>query len=252
MKLAIVIGEGIECEKETAHFFSKLAIPEKIEMLPVKELVSGNFDFANYKAGDLVFLPGGFSFADHFGAGKLLAYWLKQAKVFERIEEKGLHVMGVCNGFQMLCAAGIFGEGVSLEPNLKEGRRLGFVNRWVKVKVGDWLATDCELRLPVRHGEGRLLVRKFEENVKPFLSYADPNFENGSHERIAGLMAKRGKSTYWGMMPHPEIALRPLQDPDVAGPEYFPKFRHELAALTGDGVKLIAAIMKHLKETQPL
>lgn len=245
-RLAILVGEAIECEKETYRFFKAINFVENIEYVPVKDLLDQKFTFENYQKGDGVFLPGGFAFADHFGAGKLLAYWLKKAKVFEQVEDKGLHVFGACNGFQMLCCSGVFGEGVSLEPNMRDGKRIGFVDRWVTLTTEGPLP-ESTLRLPVRHGEGRLVFEKLPSHVQAFIKYADPNFENGSREKIAGLMAKRKDSTYWGLMPHPEVALYPLMDPDIVGAEYFPKFRAALRENTGDGVNLMTAIFKYLE-----
>jgi phosphoribosylformylglycinamidine synthase len=247
-QLAILTGEGIECEKETKRFFETLKTFSNIKYLSVQETLNNPSVLNEYKKGDCLFIPGGFSYADHFGAGKLLAYTLHRSNFFDKIQNKGMHVFAVCNGFQVLTAAGIFGNNVSLEPNKLHDKRLGFCNRWIQTQSCGALEENF-FQLPVRHGEGRLVIKEnstLSSNVEAFLLYQDNHFDNGSDHNIAGLVANHGSSYFWAMMPHPEIALFPLTHPDVVGPEYFPKLRHTLKEAQGDGVKLFEKIFTFL------
>jgi len=245
-QLAILVGEGIECEKESHLFFERTGVFESIQFVSVAKLLkNGRKETEFLKTGDFLFIPGGFSFADHFGAGRLLAYQLQESGLFNSAEEIGWNVLGVCNGFQMLCAAAKFGPQTRLLENRSQAKRFGFHNRWVSLSTGGLLAEEG-LRLPVRHGEGRLFFEDaLPANVQAFLYYTDPDFENGSKDSIAGLSSQVSKARYWGMMPHPEIAQMPLHDPDVVGAEFFERFRDKVLNLDGDGMKLWKMILEY-------
>lgn len=218
-RLFILTGEGIECEKEAMQFFSLPAFETEARYMPVPKILRGEIQIEKEaRPGDFVYLPGGFSFSDHFGSGKLLAYKLNEKKFFQKVLDAKLHIMGFCNGFQVLTESGLFGPGVRLEPNHNS---MGFVNRWVNLKPSPELFTTGEVQIPIRHGEGRLTREKseWEPFVKPFIFYNDPRFDNGSIDRIAGLRAEIQSSYIWGMMPHPEIAARASDRPDAMGPE---------------------------------
>jgi phosphoribosylformylglycinamidine synthase len=185
-------------------------------------------------------LPGGFSYSDHFGSGKLLALKLQEAKFFGSLFDRGVNALGICNGFQILVASGIFGAHTQLDLN--EPR--GFVNRWVNLSFH-----KSRIRLPVRHGEGRLHLspnKELPSEVQSFLHYEEEqygsSFNNGSIQRIAGLRVRKGDSHIWGMMPHPEIALRRQDDPDFFATDFMPQHRESLAYQEGDGLKLLKQI----------
>jgi len=243
-RVFVLSGEGIECERESAEFFKWVFSEDNVEIYSLYSLFSDPESFfQKCQSGDWVFFPGGFSFADHFGAGKLLAYRLKEILFFDKMIARSLHGMGVCNGFQVLTEAGIFGEKTHLLANQKpsEKKSFPFTNRWVRFSSP--LIEEKGLRwdIPVRHGEGRL-------QVNAFLHYEDDSFDNGSYEQVAGVYRKIENSTFWGLMPHPEIAAFKMNHPNCLGPERMPRFRHEFLTEEGDGKKLMQEILKVVYE----
>lgn len=249
-KVFVLAGEGIECEKESLRFFSTPELNLAPELLWVQKLLrEPEKTLGQMRAGDWVFFPGGFSFADHFGSGKLLSYQLNEQGIYKKFLARGLNLLGVCNGFQVLTEAGLFGDGVALLANEVRGERIHFTNRWVDLETAGPVAT-AKWHLPVRHGEGRLQRKapQWAKNVQPFLVYRDEKFHNGSVEDVAGLWATYGQSKVIGLMPHPEIALRPLDNPDTIGPEIAGLQKgaqnSKVRQSVGDGLRLVQEIFK--------
>jgi phosphoribosylformylglycinamidine synthase subunit PurQ / glutaminase len=170
---------------------------------------------------DAVILPGGFSYGDYLRTGAIARF----ASVMEEVRafaERGGPVIGICNGFQILCEAGL------LPGALIRNRDLRFVCRWVDVRVETSLSpltgglvVGEVFRLPVKHGEGqfvataRELARIEAEGLVVFRycgpdgSLDDTRNPNGSAAAIAGVRNEAGNVV--GLMPHPEHAV----DPDV-------------------------------------
>ena len=163
---------------------------------------------------DAVVLPGGFSYGDYLRCGAIARFSPAMAALTEFAEAGGL-VLGICNGFQILCEAGLL-PGV-LRPN----ESLTFVCRDVALRVErtDTPFTarcrpDQELVIPVKHGEGCWFATDelYEELVarnQIVLRYAEP--VNGSLYDVAGVVNERGN--VMGLMPHPEHAVDPLRGP---------------------------------------
>jgi phosphoribosylformylglycinamidine synthase len=235
----VLKGWGIECEAEMKRAAEVSGSFTEVKDLVLPKLVAhspGGRVAWPFKRGDWVLLPGGFSFSDHFGSGKLLALKLREMGFFAKVDELGLNLLGVCNGFQVLTEAGLFGATTKLLAN----DPVGFKNRWIGVKTA-----REHLRLPVRHGEGRLAWDgALPEGVLPFLHYADEGFKNGSRDLVAGLCAQRGDSLICGMMPHPEIALSLLDDPNDFATDYLEQHRAGHWAAEGAGLKLLKKIFK--------
>ncbi len=247
-RVFILRGEGIECERESFRFFQSNDLYCEPQYLFVQDLLKDpNAVLRTSRPGDIVFFPGGFSFADHFGSGKLLSYKLSEKGLFKNFLTHELHLVGGCNGFQVLAEAGLFGKSVELKHNSKEGQGFGFTNRWIST-TGLGPIEGKTFSLPVRHGEGRLSreTSSWEAHVRPILRYDDPAFDNGSIDQVAGLWAKHGKSQVVGMMPHPEIALRPLDGPDNIGPETAALLTRNVSTHTGDGLRLMRDLFKEI------
>jgi phosphoribosylformylglycinamidine synthase I len=159
-----------------------------------------------------VVLPGGFSYGDYLRCGAIARFSPVMSAVAGFAAEGG-PVLGICNGFQILCEAGLL-PGV-LRPNAS----LSFVCRDVALRVERTAApftSRCErgqrLVIPVKHGEGCWfappeLVRRLERDGQVVLRYAGDN-PNGSVGDVAGVVDARGN--VMGLMPHPEHAVDPL------------------------------------------
>jgi phosphoribosylformylglycinamidine synthase len=160
---------------------------------------------------DAVVLPGGFSYGDYLRCGAIARFAPAMEAVAEFAEQGGL-VLGICNGFQILCESGLL-PGV-----LRRNESLSFVCRDVPLVVERTdtpFTTRCaesqQLMIPVKHGEGSWYVDddRYEELVAKrqiVLRYAEP--VNGSRNDVAGVVNERGN--VMGLMPHPEHAVDSL------------------------------------------
>jgi phosphoribosylformylglycinamidine synthase len=160
---------------------------------------------------DAVVLPGGFSYGDYLRCGAIARFAPAMAAVTEFASGGGL-VLGICNGFQILCEAGLL-PGV-----LRRNESLSFVCRDVPLTVERMdtpfthrCAEEIQLSIPVKHGEGcwyadDQLYAELEERRQIVLRYAEP--VNGSRNDVAGVINERGN--VFGLMPHPEHAVDPL------------------------------------------
>jgi phosphoribosylformylglycinamidine synthase len=157
------------------------------------------------KGVDGVIIPGGFSYGDYLRAGAIARFSPIMDEVIEFAHDGGL-VLGICNGFQVLCEAGLLPG--ALLPNLS----LRFVCRQVGLEVLDAdtaftraCAREKRLSIPVKHTTGRYYA---PEPVRALLRYARSENPNGSQDDIAGVCNEQGN--VFGLMPHPEHAVDPL------------------------------------------
>jgi phosphoribosylformylglycinamidine synthase len=169
---------------------------------------------------DALVLPGGFSYGDYLRCGAIARFSPVMQSVIE-FAEAGGPVIGMCNGFQILCEAGL------LPGALVRNRSLSFICEWVRVRVETNRTTftaACRageiLRLPIKHGEGCYVVdeatlKAMEDNQQIVFRYVNEVGEvtdaanpNGTLHNIAGVTNKRGNVV--GLMPHPEHAVEAL------------------------------------------
>ena len=180
--------------KEESVAFQKSCQPEFLHS-------SNRIEIKDYKA---FIIPGGFSYGDYLRAGALARFSPAMQDLIQA-GKKGLPILGICNGFQILCEASLL-EG-ALMPN-KQGR---FLDEWSDLTVenqNDFWWAEGKIKLPIAHGEGSYYVpqdqlKKLQDNNKIWISYQ--NNPNGSVENIAGVMNEKGNVA--GLMPHPERAL---------------------------------------------
>jgi phosphoribosylformylglycinamidine synthase len=210
LKVAVVRFPGSNCDFDTLRATAQ---------------VGADAYFVWYREGDLkgadvVLLPGGFSYGDYLRSGAI-ARFSPVMQAVQRHAEAGGPVLGICNGFQILCEAHL------LPGALMRNAGLTFVSKPVDVVVErtDTVFTSAyrpgdRLRLPVAHGEGRYVaaedtLRMLEAEGRVVLRYVpateaspfQPN-PNGSAHHIAGICNAAGNVV--GIMPHPERAAEPL------------------------------------------
>ena len=182
---------------------------------------------------DAVVIPGGFSYGDYLRAGAIARF----SPVMEAIgefAEAGGPVLGICNGFQVLCEAGLL-PGALL---VNEGIR--FVCRQVELVVeSDRSAFTAgmqpgeRLSIPVKHGEGRYfapdeILDELDARGQIALRYAPGRNPNGSVRDIAAVSNEAGN--VFGLMPHPEHAVDPLRGPTGGAPLFQSLARAAVAA----------------------
>jgi len=162
---------------------------------------------------DLVVIPGGFSYGDYLRCGAIAA----RSPIMSDIRAKslkGLKVLGVCNGFQILTEAGL------LPGALVRNAGLRFVCREVKLRVENtrtWFTNQLNqgavVSCPVAHGEGNYIcdeatLKRLEDEGQVVFRYAEGTNPNGAMNDIAGIVNDAGNVI--GMMPHPENMIEPL------------------------------------------
>lgn len=181
---------------------------------------------------DAVVLPGGFSYGDYLRAGAIARFAPVMSEIVDSAE-RGMPVLGICNGFQVLCEAHL------LPGALIRNEHLHFVCRDQALAVENvstaW-TSDFEagqtIVVPVKNGEGSYTADErtldmLEDAGRVVFRYVDGN-PNGSRRDIAGISNKRGNVV--GLMPHPEHAIDPLTGPGVDG---LGLFTSVLTALVG-------------------
>ena len=184
------------------------------------ELWHGDSDL---KSVDAVVLPGGFSYGDYLRCGAIAKFAPVMSLVIEKAHQ-GLPVIGICNGFQILC------ESHLLPGALTRNDHQHFVCRDQKLRIEStdtFWTSDFELGqeivIPLKNGEGgyvadeKTLDQLFADN-RVIATYQDVN-PNGSYRDIAGIANERGNVV--GLMPHPEHAVEALTGPSLDGVPFF-------------------------------
>jgi phosphoribosylformylglycinamidine synthase I len=151
---------------------------------------------------DGVVVPGGFSYGDYLRAGAIARFSPAMEAVAD-LAAAGGPVLGICNGFQVLCEAGL------LPGALLRNQDLRFICKQADLLDGE----GATLSIPMKHGEGRYyapeeMLDALEANGQVAYRYADGHNANGSVRDIAGVRNERGNVV--GLMPHPEHAVDPL------------------------------------------
>jgi phosphoribosylformylglycinamidine synthase subunit PurQ / glutaminase len=224
----ILRAPGTNCDAEAVFAFEQAGA--HAERLHINRLRESPNLLRNFQ---ILMLPGGFSYGDDIGAGKILAaelqHFLTDAVREFRAQEK--LILGICNGFQVLVKAGLIvppddeGPLLTLAHNT-EGK---FEDRWVNLLATPgkcvFLKGITKMYVPVAHGEGKLVCRKewilqgLSQAGQAVLHYTGPNGEppiyphnpNGSQGDIAGLSDATGRVL--GLMPHPERHVLGTQHP---------------------------------------
>ena len=214
MKVGVVVFPGSNCDDDMLHVMGEV-LGLETHRIWHKDAVPESFT-----ERDCVILPGGFSYGDYLRSGAIARFSPVMKSVIGHAERGG-YVFGICNGFQILCEAGLL-PGVLLR-----NQNQLFVHKNVCLKVcattSPWtkdLNRAVPLKMPVAHADGRYYIdqeglRELEDNEQILLRYCEENGEltdeanfNGSTLAIAGI-CNRNKKVF-GMMPHPERAAEEI------------------------------------------
>ncbi|TAK04971.1 phosphoribosylformylglycinamidine synthase [Patescibacteria group bacterium] len=213
---------GTNCHHEMARAFEKAGATVTIVLL--RELIDGRRKLTDC---DILGFPGGFSFGDHFGSGRVAAFDLVRrfGDQLAAARDKRIPMLGVCNGFQILVTAGLLpGDGgIGMPTALLDANHSARFEHWSETKVVLRDPGNCvwtrglggrEIVMPVAHGEGRL-VGPHPERWTVMATYATlegdasyPASPNGSP--IAGICNEE----IAGLMPHPERRIDALHGGD--------------------------------------
>ncbi|MAI08967.1 MAG: phosphoribosylformylglycinamidine synthase [Euryarchaeota archaeon] len=245
VRVAVLFGFGINCDHETAAVFR--LVGAEAERLHVNRLIASPDLLSSY---DILAIPGGFSFGDHLGSGRLLGNRLRFAlrEPLRDFVANGGPVIGICNGFQVLVKTGLLPgppANGDLTPDFEQRASLAlnesgrYEDRWVTLEFDPespcvWTQGLTRIDCPVRHGEGRFVVDDeavldaMDEAHQLVVRYVDPNTPkgegrtdvrlpyptspNGSARNIAGVCDATG--LVFGLMPHPEAVYAKWLHPD--------------------------------------
>jgi len=238
---AILYSPGTNCHEETAAAIEYAG--GKTELVLLRDLLDGRTRLRDFQAA---VIPGGFSYGDHLGAGRIFATMLvaclrQQLKEFLEARKP---LLGICNGFQVLTESGILPGRAPGEPSmaLLENQSAHFEDRKIRLLVS---AENCAwteglngeiLEMPTAHGEGRpLFCDSAHAAARVVFQYADaqgrptmeyPSNPNGAPGAVAGVTDETG--LVLGLMPHPERVSLP-------------------AHYSHDGLKIFTNLVKWLK-----
>lgn len=209
MKFGIIVFPGSNCDRDMMHALQD-DLKQEVVMLWHKDK-----DLNMFGKEDCIVLPGGFSYGDYLRCGALARFSPMMEQVIKFANDGG-KVLGVCNGFQILCESGLL-PGVLLQ---NEHQKFVCKNVFIKTEnSGNFVTKNAAhkvLKIPVAHGEGRYFtdaktMEELQKNDQIVFRYCDEKGgisisanPNGSTNNIAGI-CNAGHNVF-GMMPHPERA----------------------------------------------
>lgn len=220
-KVLVLYAPGNNCHHELLDAF-RIAGADPELVLLTADLLRGRRSLSE---GDMLAIPGGFSFGDHIAAGRIFAIDLihRLKEQLQEARERKVPMIGICNGFQILVNTGLLpgSSDIGLADALVDRNASAvFESRWVDLWVQK---SDClwtrglaghQMRIPVAHGEGRVILPETYDTRQTVFRYgtakgteAYPANPNGSPHGIAGICDQSG--LILGLMPHPERAIYP-------------------------------------------
>ena len=222
-RVGVVVFPGSNCERDCVKSLAQLGAETELVW----------HDDPLLPEVDLVVLPGGFAHGDYLRTGALARFSPIMRAVTAHAERGGL-VLGVCNGFQVLCEAGL------LPGALHKNKGLKFMCKWTELRVDNAAtpftsraSTGAVLRIPINHFEGNWYcdpetLQRMRERDQIVLRYVDN--PNGALDDAAGIVNENGN--VFGLMPHPERACD-----ELLGSE--------------DGIVLLGSAIDHVLKTTP-
>lgn len=211
MKFGVIVFPGSNCDDDMVHILGTV-LNQEVEKIWHKSTALPE----GFSTNDCIIVPGGFSYGDYLRSGAIARFSPIMSAVIEHANQGGF-VFGICNGFQILCEAGLLPGALLKNTNQK------YISKNVCLRVENQqtkLTSLCQpqevLTMPVAHGDGRYYcdsetLANLKANQQILFTYCHPNGEveegsniNGSIENIAGICNENGN--VFGMMPHPERA----------------------------------------------
>ena len=249
VKTLVLRASGTNCDEETAFAFRQAGA--ETELVHIGQLIRKEKKLGDYQ---IMVVPGGFTYGDDLGAGKVLANEMKLrlGDDLDSFIANGCLIMGICNGFQALVKncilPGFKGEQRLTLTNNDSGR---FECRWVYLAANE--KSNCvftqgieRLYLPIAHGEGKIVADADTLNeINAALYYTDKNGNrsagypynpNGSLDDIAGISDATGR--IFALMPHPERHIHP---------HHHPRWTAEGLRKEGDGLKIFRNAVQWIK-----
>jgi phosphoribosylformylglycinamidine synthase subunit PurQ / glutaminase len=207
MKFGVITFPGSNCDQDMIYVLKDI-LGQEVEELWHKD--------TDLKGCDAIVLPGGFSYGDYLRSGAIARFSPVMTAVIEHANNGGF-VLGVCNGFQILCESGLL-PGALLHNN---NQKFICKNVYLKpesnsAKLTEHLDQNRAYKIPIAHGEGRFhasdaVIKELNDNDQVLFRYCDADGTvnadsnpNGALENIAGITNKA--KNVFGMMPHPERA----------------------------------------------
>jgi len=254
-RVLVLRAPGANCDFETQYAFE--AAGGRVERLHVNRLLEKP-DLL--KQSQVLCIPGGFSYGDDVGAGKILGNQIRLHfyDAIQRFRDDGKLILGVCNGFQVLIKSGVllpFASAADAPATLTWNDSGRFEDRWVHLETDGQKSVFFSgietMFLPVAHAEGKFVPRnetvleELERNGQLVLRYRRalpvgqtvpyPENPNGSVGNVAAVCDPTGRIC--GLMPHPERHIDPLQHPQWT--------RHK--AEVGDGLRVFQNAVNYFK-----
>ncbi len=269
-KVLILRAPGTNCDEETAFAFAHAgSSPHNVHVGRLLESPNLLGEF------QILCIPGGFSYGDDIGSGRILGVQLQHhlADALRQFKSSGKLILGICNGFQVLSKCGLLEDENAAAANgpsstLAWNASGKFEHRWVRLAVEGskcvFLASIEKMYLPVKHGEGRFVARdkqtlaalKLAGRVPlRYVPLADrftpaaangkrdfdlpvpyPDNPNGAQANVAGMCDATGH--VFGLMPHPELHVDPL---------HHPRWTRGEAGQVGDGLRLFQNAVNYFR-----
>lgn len=252
----ILRAPGTNCDQETAFAFQQAGA--RTEILHVNRLLESPRRFEEFQ---ILCIPGGFSYGDDLGAGRILGSQIQQhlGEHLDRFKQAGKLILGICNGFQVLTKTHVL---VDVDPSAGPAATLTlndsgrYEDRWVRLGVQGskcvFLAGVETMYLPVAHAEGKFVARepavleRLQAAGQLVLRYLPqrtasgggacvyPDNPNGAQADVAGMCDATGRVL--GLMPHPERHIDKLQHP---------RWTRGEAAEIGDGLQVFVNAVRY-------
>jgi len=214
MKFGVVVFPGSNCDDDVLHVLETIMEQDAVKLWHKETSLAG------FGPGDCIVLPGGFSYGDYLRAGAIARFSPIMEAVVEFARQGG-YVWGICNGFQVLCEAGLL-PGVLLRNN---NQKFICNNVYLKTETSESAITSAinpgkVLKIPIAHAEGRYYadeatLDQLKANNQILFTYCDAEGQvteaanpDGSLRNIAGIC--NAERNVFGMMPHPERASEDL------------------------------------------